>query len=137
MTDETAPAYPTAQSYQIVPMADRILVERLPEREQVRGIHVPDAAKVKPVEGIVLATGRGRELENGYILPNRVDVGDRILYGLYAGVELPEEYGKNLLFLRNDEVLAVLAVVVTPELGRAAMETMSLTCEDEPEAAPV
>ncbi len=91
----------------IEPLGDRVLVRRIAEREMQGNVAIPEAHREKPVEGTVLAIGPGRDLESGYVLPCRVAPGDRIVFGRFAGVDLPEEYGKDLLLCRNDEILAV------------------------------
>jgi len=90
------------------PLHDRLLVERVEEKEQKKGgIIIPDSAKEKPQEGLVAAVGNGKRLENGDVAPLDVKAGDRILFGKYSGSEVEVE-GKEYLILREDEVLAVL-----------------------------
>jgi len=92
----------------IRPLHDRVVVKRLEEEEQVRGgIIIPDTAKEKPQQGEVVAVGNGKILENGTKIPLDVKVGDRVLFGKYAGTEVridDEEY----LIMREDEILAVI-----------------------------
>jgi chaperonin GroES len=92
----------------IRPLYDRLVVRRIEQQEQVQnGIIIPDSAKEKPQEGEVVATGRGRRLEDGTIVPLDVKAGDRILFGKYSGSDIKidsEEY----LILREDEVLGIL-----------------------------
>jgi len=94
----------------IRPLHDRVVVKRLEEEEQVRGgIIIPDTAKEKPQQGEVVAVGNGKILENGTKIPLDVKVGDRVLFGKYAGTEVridDEEY----LIMREDEILAVIEV---------------------------
>ena len=91
------------------PLHDRLLVRRIEEKETVKGgIIIPDSAKEKPQEGEVLAVGNGKILENGTKVPLDVKKGDKILFGKYSGTEIKIE-GKEVLILREDEVLAVLA----------------------------
>ena len=90
------------------PLADRILVRRIEEKETVKGgIIIPDTAKEKPQEGEVLAVGNGKILDNGTKVALDVKVGDRILFGKYSGTDIKIE-GEDVLILREDEVLAVL-----------------------------
>jgi len=90
------------------PLHDRILVERIEEKEQIKGgIIIPDSAKEKPQEGKVVAVGNGKRLENGTTVPLDVKAGDRILFGKYAGSEIKVE-DTEYLILREDEVLAVI-----------------------------
>jgi len=91
------------------PLHDRLLIRRIEEKETAKGgIIIPDTAKEKPQEGEVLAVGNGKILENGKKLAPAVKVGDKILFGKYSGTEIKID-GKDVLILREDEVLAVLA----------------------------
>jgi chaperonin GroES len=91
------------------PLHDRLLVSRIEDKEAVtRGILIPDTAKEKPQQGEVLAIGNGKVLENGTTLALEVKVGDTILFGKYTGTEVKID-GQDVLILREDEVLAVLA----------------------------
>ncbi len=91
------------------PLHDRMLVRRIEEKETAKsGIIIPDSAKEKPQQGKVLAVGNGKILENGKKLALDVKVGDRILFGKYTGSEIKID-GEEVLILREDEVLAVLA----------------------------
>jgi chaperonin GroES len=90
------------------PLHDRILVERIEEESKSRGgIIIPDTAKEKPQEGRVVAVGDGRVDDAGMLHPLDVHMGDRILFGRYAGTEIQIE-GEEHLILREDDVLAVL-----------------------------
>lgn len=92
----------------IKPLQDRILVKRIEEEEKTKGgIIIPDAAKEKPQEGRVIAVGDGKLLENGNKAPLTVKVGDKILFGKYAGTEIKIE-GEEHLILREDDVLAIV-----------------------------
>ena len=91
------------------PLHDRLLVRRIEEKETVKGgIIIPDTAKEKPQEGEVLAAGNGKILENGTKVALDVKVGDKILFGKYSGTDIRID-GEDVLILREDEVLAVLA----------------------------
>jgi chaperonin GroES len=91
------------------PLHDRLLVRRIEPKETAKGgIIIPDTAKEKPQEGEVLAVGNGKVLENGTKLALDVKVGDKILFGKYTGSEIKID-GEDVLVLREDEVLAVLA----------------------------
>src|SRR5437867_8692534 len=91
------------------PLHDRILLKRIEEKESVKGgIIIPDTAKEKPQEGIVEAVGNGKILENGTKLTLEVKEGDHILFGKYSGTEIKID-GQELLILREDEVLGILA----------------------------
>ena len=91
------------------PLHDRLIIKRIEETETVRGgIIIPDTAKEKPQEGKVLAVGNGKILENGTKVPLDVKVGDKILFGKYSGTDIKID-GEEVLIVREDEVLAVLA----------------------------
>jgi chaperonin GroES len=91
------------------PLHDRLLVRRIEEKETAKGgIIIPDTAKEKPQEGEVLAVGNGKILENGTKVALEVKVGNKILFGKYTGTDIKID-GEEVLILREDEVLAVLA----------------------------
>ena len=95
-------------SQKLTPLHDRILLRRVAETESVRGgIIIPDTAKEKPQEGIVVAVGTGR-YEKGQIIPLAVKEGDHVLFGKYAGSEIKID-GEELLILKEDEVFGVLS----------------------------
>lgn len=92
----------------IRPLQDRIVVKRLEEEEKTKGgIIIPDTAKEKPIEGKVIAVGNGKLLENGTRVPLEVKVGDRILFGKYAGTEV-KIGGEDRLIMREDDVLGII-----------------------------
>ena len=92
----------------VTPLADRILVERLEEKEVKKGgIIIPDTAKEKPQEGKVVAVGRGRMTEDGKRIPIELKKGDRILMGKYSGTEVKID-DKEYIIMREDDVLATL-----------------------------
>jgi len=92
----------------IRPLYDRIVIQRLEEKETVRGsIIIPDSAKEKPQEGKVLAVGKGKMLEDGRILPLDVKVGQKVLFGKYAGNEIKLD-GEEYTLMREDEILGIL-----------------------------
>ena len=93
----------------IRPLADRIVVKRLDaETKSKGGIIIPDTAKEKPVEAMVVAVGNGKVLKNGKLRPLEVKEGDRILLGKYSGTEVKLD-GVEHVILSEDEVLAVLS----------------------------
>ncbi|MFH1675036.1 MAG: co-chaperone GroES [Pseudomonadota bacterium] len=92
----------------IRPLQDRILVKRLEEEAKTKGgIIIPDSAKEKPAEGVVVAVGKGKVLENGTKLPLEVKKGDRILFSKYGGTEVKIE-GVEHLIMREDDILGVV-----------------------------
>ncbi len=87
----------------IKPLADRVVIEPAPaETKTASGIIIPDSAKEKPQEGIVVAVGNGKKDE-----PMTVVVGDKVLYGKYSGTELKLE-GKDFLIMREADILAII-----------------------------
>ena len=90
------------------PLHDRIIVDRLEEGEQqIGGIIIPDSAKEKPQQGIVMAAGSGRAKKDGARVPLDVKAGDRILFGKYSGQEIRLD-GKDYFIMKEDDVLAVI-----------------------------
>jgi chaperonin GroES len=92
----------------INPLHDRVVVKRIEEQETVKGgIIIPDTAKEKPQEGLVIAVGNGKRTDDGKIVPLDVKVGDRILFGKYSGseIKLDEE---EFLIIREEEILGVI-----------------------------
>lgn len=95
-------------SQKLTPLHDRILVRRVAEAETVRGgIIIPDTAKEKPQEGVVVAVGTGR-YEKGQTIPLAVKENDRVLFGKYAGSEIKID-GEELLILKEDEIFGILS----------------------------
>lgn len=90
------------------PLGDRIIAKAVGAEEMTAGgIVLPDSAKEKPQEGDVIAVGPGTQLDSGKLAPMDVKVGDRVIYGKYAGTEIKvgsEEY----IILRQEDVLAIL-----------------------------
>jgi len=92
----------------IRPLQDRILVKRIEEEETTSGgIIIPDTAKEKPMEGKVVAVGKGKLSEDGKFMPLDLKKGDRILFSKYAGTEVKIE-GEEHLIMREDDVLGVI-----------------------------
>ncbi len=92
----------------IRPLQDRLVVRRVQEEETSKGgIIIPDAAKEKPIEGEVIAVGKGKVNEKGEQRPLDVKVGDRVLFGKYAGTEVKID-GEERLILREEDVLGVV-----------------------------
>jgi chaperonin GroES len=90
------------------PLADRVVVEAVEQEEMTAsGIYVPETAKEKPQEGIVLAVGPGRLLDNGERAPMELKEGDRVIFAKYAGTEIKLEDTKYLI-LGEKDILAIL-----------------------------
>jgi chaperonin GroES len=92
----------------IRPLHDRVIVMRLEEdRTSPGGIVIPDTAAEKPVQGKIVAVGKGKILENGQVRPLDVNVGDKILFGKYSGTEVKFE-GEELVVMREEDLMAVI-----------------------------
>jgi chaperonin GroES len=92
----------------IRPLHDRVIVRRMEEeKKSPGGIVIPDSAAEKPVEGEVVAVGRGKLSEAGDLRPLDVKVGDRILFGKYSGTEVKVN-GEELLVMREDDITGVI-----------------------------
>ena len=93
---------------QIRPLHDRIVVKRLEEEKTTPGgIVIPDSAAEKPIQGEVLAVGNGKLLDNGETRALDVKVGDKVLFGKFAGTEVKFD-GEELVVMREDDVMAVV-----------------------------
>ncbi|MBP9020579.1 MAG: co-chaperone GroES [Syntrophobacterales bacterium] len=92
----------------IRPLHDRIIVKRVEEEAKTKGgIIIPDTAKEKPIEGIVVAAGKGRVADDGKVIPMEVKAGDHILFSKYAGTEVKIE-GEEHLIMREEDVLGII-----------------------------
>ncbi len=92
----------------IKPLGDRVLVEPAEEKEVKKGgIIIPDTAKEKPMESVVVALGTGKTDENGKKVPFEVKKGDRVLVSKYGGTEVKID-GKEYKILNSEDILAVL-----------------------------
>jgi chaperonin GroES len=92
----------------VKPLQDRILIKRVEEETKTKGgIIIPDSAKEKPQEGLVIAVGPGKVTDNGTRVNPEVKKGDRILFGKYSGTEIKVN-GEEHLILREDDILAVI-----------------------------
>ena len=92
----------------IRPLQDRILVKRLEEETKTAGgIIIPDTAKEKPVEGTVIAVGKGRVADDGTIIPLELKEGDRVLFSKYGGNEV-KIGGEEFLIMNEGDVLGVI-----------------------------
>ncbi len=91
------------------PLYDRVLVKRVSaEQKTAGGLIIPDSAKEKPQEALVMAIGNGRSLDGGGVRPMSVSVGDKVLFGKYTGDEIKLD-GEEMLILREEDILAILA----------------------------
>ena len=92
----------------IRPLHDRVIVKRLEsETKTAGGIVIPDSAAEKPVQGKVVAVGKGKILEDGNVRPLDVKVGDKILFGKYSGQTVKVK-GDELLVMREEDIMGVI-----------------------------
>ncbi|MCG8337150.1 MAG: co-chaperone GroES [Proteobacteria bacterium] len=92
----------------IKPLHDRVIVRRSDAEEKTAsGIIIPDTAKEKPQEGVVVAVGTGIRKEDGTVLPLDVKENDKVLFGKYAGTEIKID-GEELLMMKEDDILGVI-----------------------------
>lgn len=93
---------------QFRPLHDRVLVRRIEGQEKTAGgIIIPDTAQEKPMEGEILAVGRGHKAEDGTVTALDVAVGDRVLFGKWSGTEVKID-GEELLIMKESDILGVL-----------------------------
>jgi chaperonin GroES len=98
----------TASSKKLKPLGDRVLIKPTPREDVTKsGIVLPDTAKEKPQEGVILAVGPGRTLDDGTREKMDVKAGDRVLYGKYAGAEFKVD-DEDLLIISQKDVLAIV-----------------------------
>lgn len=92
----------------VKPLHDRVIVKRIEEEEKTKGgIIIPDTAKEKPIQGRVIAAGKGKVTDDGKVLPLDVKEGDKVLFGKYAGTEVKID-GEEHLIMREDDILAII-----------------------------
>ena len=92
----------------IRPLHDRVIVRRKEEeRMSAGGIVIPDSATEKPIQGEIVAVGKGKILDNGEVRALDVKVGDTVLFGKYAGTEVKVE-GETLLVMREEDLMGVI-----------------------------
>lgn len=92
----------------IRPLHDRIVVKRLERQEKSKGgIIIPDTAKEKPLDALVVAVGAGQVKDDGSVRPLDVKAGDRVLIGKYSGTEVKID-GEEHVIVREDEVLGII-----------------------------
>lgn len=90
------------------PLGDRVLVKPLEQKEVKKGgIIIPDTAKEKPMEGEVIATGKGKVADDGKLIAMDVKVGDKILYGKYSGTEVKIE-DVEYLIMHQEDILGIV-----------------------------
>ena len=93
----------------IRPLHDRVIVKRIEEeRKSAGGIVIPDTAAEKPDQGEIVAVGKGKKDDNGKLIPIDVKVGDRVLFGKYAGQTVKVD-GDELLVMREEDLMGVVS----------------------------
>lgn len=91
------------------PLHDRVLVRRIESDEKtVGGLIIPDNAKEKPSEGIVVSCGAGARKENGDLIEMAVSAGDKILFGKWSGTEVTLD-GEELLMMKESDILGIIS----------------------------
>jgi chaperonin GroES len=90
------------------PLHDRIILKRIEAETTTKsGLIIPDSAKEKPAQGLVIAVGNGKRADDGSIVAMEVQEGNRVLFGKYSGTEVKID-GEEHLILREDEILAIV-----------------------------
>ena len=98
----------TASSTKLRPLGDRVVIKPTPREEMTKsGIVLPDTAKEKPQEGVVLSVGPGKTLDDGSREAMDVAIGNKVLYAKYAGTEFKVE-GDELLIVSQKDILAIV-----------------------------
>ena len=91
------------------PLHDRVLIEVLDSEEKTAGgIIIPDSAKEKPAEGLIVAAGEGARKDNGELIAMAVKEGDKILFGKWSGTEVTID-GEELLIMKESDILGILS----------------------------
>jgi chaperonin GroES len=92
----------------IRPLQDKIIVKRLEEETKTKGgIIIPDTAKEKPLEGKVIAVGKGKITDDGKLIKSEVSVGDKILFEKYSGTDVKID-GEEYLIIKEDNVVGII-----------------------------
>ena len=96
------------------PLHDRVLVRRLESEERTAGgIIIPDTAKEKPQEGVVVSVGAGARDESGKLVPLDVQAGDSILFGKWSGTEVKVD-GEDLIIMKESDILGIIVKDAAP-----------------------
>ncbi|TDK41286.1 co-chaperone GroES [Antarcticimicrobium luteum] len=91
------------------PLHDRVLVRRVEGEEKTAGgLIIPDSAKEKPAEGIVVSCGEGARKDSGELIPMAVSAGDKVLFGKWSGTEVTVE-GEEMLIMKESDILGIIA----------------------------
>ena len=101
------------------PLHDRVLVRRLASEEKTAGgIIIPDTAKEKPSEGVIVAVGTGLRGEDGTVVPLELKAGDNVLFGKWGGTEVTID-GEELLIMKESDILGIIDVTMPAPKPRA------------------
>lgn len=93
----------------IRPLHDRVIIKRVEEETKTAGgIVLPGSAAEKPSQGVVLAVGSGKALDNGQVRALDVKVGDKVLFGKYSGSEVKVD-GEEVIVMREEDIMGVLS----------------------------
>ena len=91
------------------PLRDRVLVRRVESDEKTSGgLIIPDSAKEKPAEGVIVAAGEGARKDSGELIAMSVSEGDKILFGKWSGTEVTID-GEELLIMKESDILGILS----------------------------
>jgi chaperonin GroES len=100
------------------PLHDRVLVRRLESEEKTAGgIIIPDTAKEKPQEGVIVSVGSGNRDETGKLVPLDVAAGDRVLFGKWSGTEV-KVGGEDLIIMKESDILGIIEETASAAKGR-------------------
>ena len=92
----------------IRPLQDRVLVKRVEEDQKTKGgIIIPDSAKEKPIEGVVIAVGKGKVASDGKLIKMDIKEGDKILFNKYAGTDVKID-GEEFVIMREDDIVGAI-----------------------------
>ena len=99
---------PTATKAELKPLGDRVVIESVEQAQQsAGGVILPDTAKEKPQEGVIIAVGPGRKTDKGDLIPMDLKAGDKVIYSKYSGSEIKLD-GTEYLIISEKDVLAVV-----------------------------
>lgn len=135
--DESEEGVPFAAFCQ--PLFDKVIVQMDAPKTREGSLHIPDAHQELPYAATVLAAGQGRLMEGG-LAPMFIRPTDRVLFGKYAGIDIPEEYGKRIKVLSQDEILWIFprgpidqsepAETPRPDVGEVPLDRAAAPTED-------
>lgn len=92
----------------IRPLHDRVIVRRMEEETtSAGGIVIPDSATEKPIQGEVMAVGKGKILDSGDVRPMDIKIGDKVLFSKYGGTEVKIE-GEEYLVMREEDITGII-----------------------------